>query len=67
MPGNIGMVAGLVHRLIDLFINENELPEIRKRRELKRLHKEALHALGRGDLVGYRRVCDELERVSNAA
>lgn len=63
MPGEIqgaGMIASLIERVIDLFVNEDQLPEIRKRRQLRRLHDEARKALDRGDLVEYRRLSDEL-------
>lgn len=67
MPGDVGLVASLIQRVIELVVDEDQLPEIRKRWELKRLHKEAVRALDRGDLDEYRRVRAEFERVSNAA
>lgn len=61
-----GMIARLVERIIDFFVNEDQLPEIRKRRALRALHMEALNALDRGDLAEYRRLSDELRVLSDA-
>jgi hypothetical protein len=67
MPGDIGAVATLINTVASWLMDENGYAEFSKRRALKRLHKEALHALERGDLVEYRRLSDELVRLSNAA
>lgn len=47
--GDVGLVANLIHRMVDLFVNEDQLPEIRKRRELAALKKECRDALVRND------------------
>jgi hypothetical protein len=41
MPGDVGLVAGLIHRLVSLFVNEHELPEILHRRTGDKLAAEA--------------------------
>lgn len=69
MPGELqgaGMIASLIERVIDLFVNEDQLPAIRKARAMKKLNQEAWNALERGDRLEYRRLRDELERLSNA-
>lgn len=66
MPGDVGLVAGLIHRLVDLFVNEDELPEIRKRRQVRTLHAEATRAFKAGDRVRHRQLLDELLRLSDA-
>ena len=65
MPGDVGLVAGLIHRIIDLVVSEDQLPEIRKRRKLAALRKDANDALDRNDFVAHARLIDELRRLSN--
>ena len=67
MPGDVGLVAGLIHRIIDLVVSEDQLPEIRKRRKLAALRKDANDALDRNDFVEHARCIDELRRMSNEA
>ena len=66
MPGDVGLVAGLIHRLVEFFVNEDELPEIRKRRQVRALHAEANRAFKAGDRVRHRQLLDELLRLSDA-
>jgi hypothetical protein len=65
MPGDVGLVAGLLHRLIDLFVNEDQLPEIRKRRQLAALRRAADEALAKRDLAEHARILDEFRRLSD--
>lgn len=37
--GDVGFVASLIHRIIDLVVDEDQLPEILKQREGNRLSK----------------------------
>ena len=67
MPGDVGLVAGLIHRIIDLVVSEDQLPEIRKRRKLAALRKDANDALDKNDFVAHARYIDELRRLSNEA
>ena len=67
MPGDVGLVAGLIHRIIDLVVSEDQLPEIRKRRKLAALRKDANDALDKNDFVAHARYVDELRRLSNEA
>jgi hypothetical protein len=43
MFNNAGLIASLIHRLVDLFVNEDQLPERLKRREGDKL-EAAFHA-----------------------
>jgi hypothetical protein len=66
MPGDVGLVAGLIHRLVDLFVNEDQLPEIQKRRQLAAIRKEAHAALDREDYAEHRRLVAALRRLSDS-
>ena len=65
MPGDVGLVAGLLHRLVDFFINEDQLPEIRRRRQLAALRKAADEALAKRDRAEHARLVAEFERLSD--
>lgn len=65
MPGDVGLVASLIHRLVDFFIDEDQLPEIRKRRKLAALRKDADAALAKRDMAEHARLVAEFERVSD--
>lgn len=64
--GDVGLVANLIHRLVDLFVNEDQLPERLKRRKLAALRKDADAALAKHDMVEHARIVAEFERVSDA-
>lgn len=66
MPGDVGIVAALLHRLVDLFVNEDQLPEIRKRRKLAALRKDADAALAKRDLAEHARIMAEFQRIADA-
>lgn len=52
MLGTVGPIAELLTKLVDLFTNEDKLPELRKRRELAKLRKDCEDALRRNDWPG---------------
>lgn len=45
MPGDVGLVAGLIQRLISLVVDEDQLPQMRKRWQLASKKEEARRAL----------------------
>jgi len=60
-----GYWAKLADSVLSFFVDENKLPEIRKRRQLAALRKDAKDALDRNDWVEHRRILAELERLSD--
>lgn len=52
MFSTVGSIAELLTKLVDLFVNEDKLPEIRKRRELAKLRKDCQDALRNNDWPG---------------
>lgn len=54
MPGELagaGLIAKLVETLVNKFIDEDQIPELMKRRKLAALKKECQDALVRNDWV----------------
>ena len=49
MPASIGIVAKLLETLVTKFLDEDQIPELLKRRKLSNLKKECADALARND------------------
>ncbi len=51
MPGDVGLVAKVIETLVNKFLDEDQIPELLKRRKLAGLKKECQDALLRNDWV----------------
>ena len=54
MPASVGIVAKLLETLVTKFLDEDQIPELLKRRKLANLKKECQNALARNDWAAVR-------------
>ena len=45
MPGDVGLVAKVIETIINKFLDEDQIPELLKRRKLRALKEECRRAL----------------------
>ena len=62
----IGPIASLIEKLIGFVVDEDQLPEILKRRKLATLKEECRKALIDNDWDALRKATQELERIATA-
>jgi hypothetical protein len=67
MPGDVGLVAGLVKEVFTFFAGEDGYAEFKRRQELAAIKAKAADALKRGDWDALRVHTAELERLSSRA
>lgn len=65
MPGDVGLVAGLVKEVFTFFAGEDGYAEFKRRRELAALRLQAADALQRHDWDALRERVAALKRLSD--
>ena len=65
MPGDVGLVAKLVETILGAFLNEDQIPELIKRRKLKAAKEECRRALIDNDFVALAAAVERLRDLSS--
>ena len=66
MPGfAAGPIASVIEKIIGLVFDEDQLPELIKRRKLSSLNTQAKKQLASHDFTGLRETVEEMKRVSS--
>lgn len=65
MPGEVGIVAKLLETLVTKFLDEDQIPELLKRRKLAAKKEECRRALIDNRFDDLRRLTDELRTLAD--